>query len=37
MIATAAVLVEFKHGFQPFGPDEKLAQVATDGVWIAPA
>lgn len=35
VIAAAAVLVEFKHGFQPFGPDEKLAQVATDSIWIA--
>src|SRR5262249_47489571 len=35
VIATAAVLVVFAHGFQPFGPDEKLAQVATSGIWIA--
>jgi signal transduction histidine kinase len=35
VIASAAVLVVLAHGFQPFGPDEKLAQVATDGIWIA--
>jgi signal transduction histidine kinase len=35
VIATAALLVAFAHGFQPYGPDEKLAQVATDGIWIA--
>jgi signal transduction histidine kinase len=34
-IAAAALLVAFAHGFQPFGPSEKLAQVATDGIWIA--
>ncbi len=35
VIGTAAVLVVFAHGFQPFGPGEKLAQVANDGIWIA--
>jgi len=34
VIATAASLVMFAHGFQPFGRAEKLAQVATDAIWI---
>ena len=34
VIAVAAVLVAFAHDFQPFGRAEKLAQVATDGIWI---
>jgi signal transduction histidine kinase len=35
VIATAAVLVAFAHDFQPFGPAEKLAQVAANATWIA--
>ena len=35
VIGTAATLVALAHGFQPFGPAEKLAQVATDAIWIA--
>jgi signal transduction histidine kinase len=35
VIAAAALLVAFAHGFQPFGRAEKLAQVVTDGIWIA--
>jgi signal transduction histidine kinase len=35
VIAAAAALVAFAHGFQPFGPDEKLMQVANDAIWIA--
>jgi signal transduction histidine kinase len=35
VIAAAASLVLFAHGFQPFGPSEKLAQVVTDAIWIA--
>jgi signal transduction histidine kinase len=34
VIAAAAALVAFVHGFQPFGPDEKLMQVANDAIWI---
>lgn len=30
----AAALELFAHAFQPFGPAEKVAQVATDGIWI---
>ena len=35
VIAAAASLVLFAHGFQPFGRAEKLAQVGTDAIWIA--
>jgi signal transduction histidine kinase len=35
VIAAAASLVLFAHGFQPFGPAEKLGQVVTDAIWIA--
>ena len=31
---TAAALVLFAHGFQPYPPAASLAQVATDGIWI---
>jgi signal transduction histidine kinase len=34
VIAAAALLVAFAHAFQPFGRAEKLAQVATNGIWI---
>ncbi|HEX5088039.1 MAG TPA: sensor histidine kinase [Nocardioides sp.] len=32
--ATATLLVLFAHGFEPYRPAEKVAQVATAGVWI---
>lgn len=32
--ATAAALALLAHDFQPYGPAEKVAQVATDGTWI---
>jgi signal transduction histidine kinase len=35
VIGAAAALVLTAHGFQPFGPAEKLAQVVTDAIWIA--
>jgi signal transduction histidine kinase len=35
IIAAAAGLVLFAHGFQPYPPGESLAQVATDAIWIA--
>jgi signal transduction histidine kinase len=35
VIGAAATLVLVAHGFQPFGPAEKLAQVVTDAIWIA--
>jgi signal transduction histidine kinase len=35
VIAAAGALVAFAHGFQPFGSAEKLAQVATNAIWIA--
>jgi signal transduction histidine kinase len=34
-VGTAALLVAFAHGFEPFGRAEKLAQVGTDAIWIA--
>jgi signal transduction histidine kinase len=34
-VTTAAgALVLFAHGFQPYGPAEKMAQVVTGAVWI---
>ncbi len=33
--AAAGALALFAHDFQPYGPAEKVAQVATDGIWIA--
>jgi len=35
VVVAAAALVAFAHDFQPFGSAEKLAQVATDAIWIA--
>jgi signal transduction histidine kinase len=32
--SAAAALVLFAHDFEPYGPAEKLAQVAIDGLWI---